>query len=88
MGEKAFAKRRKIPTRLTGFQRFIDGEGSALTENTKGELEMTYADRFEQMPFVEKMFIAFIGMVVMSLAGLVAMTLVLVILKIAIGGIC
>ena len=49
---------------------------------------MTYADRFEQMPFVEKMFIAFIGMVVMSLAGLVAMTLVLVIFKIAIGGIC
>jgi len=66
----------------------MSGEGSALTKYMKGELEMTYAEQFEQMPFVFKLTIGFVGGLALMFAGVVAMTLLLVILKVAIGGLC
>jgi hypothetical protein len=87
-GENAFAKWRKIPTGWIGFERVRRGKGSALTESMKGEFEMTITDRIEQMPAVEKVFIASVGVAALMLAAMVAMTLLLVVFKIAIGGIC
>ena len=54
----------------------------------KGEFEMTIVDRFEEMGLIEKTFIGVIGGVLMIVGGMVALTLLLVIFKVAIGGIC
>ena len=61
---------------------------SALSVNVKGDFKMTYAVQFEQMPLVAKMFVVFVGGAALMFVGLVGMTLILVILKVLIFGVC
>lgn len=49
---------------------------------------MTYADRLEEIPFVAKFAVAFAGGAALMVAGLIAMTFFLLVLKIAIVGLC
>jgi hypothetical protein len=84
---KRFRQTPKNPTGSTSFQKVMSGKGSAFTRNMKGELEMTYVDRFEEMPFVGKMLVAFVGVVALWLAGLVGMML-LGALEVLIFGVC
>lgn len=49
---------------------------------------MIYVDRSEQMPFVAKFAVAFVGGAALMVAGLISMTLFLFIFKIVIFGVC
>jgi hypothetical protein len=49
---------------------------------------MTYVDQFEEMPLVGNVCVAFFGALALMFAGLVAITMLLVILKVAIVGVC
>ena len=49
---------------------------------------MTYADRLEEIPFVAKFGVAFVGGAAWMVAGLIGMPFFLLVLKIAVVGLC
>ena len=49
---------------------------------------MTITDRLEQIPAPGKVLLALVTVAALMFAGLAAMTLLLIVFKIAIGGIC